>query len=1714
MADPYHHHQGGWRAALAAAYSDAERELDLASRRWHDDEAPALRALAGSLAATRAVLEGELRAALRVQQQALDAWRQAQQQQRQVMQQIQQQPQLVRSAAQAAVAAAGQAKAATASPQQRQQQQQPPTTETPQGQDFLIRLAELDGRMHSVDTELAALLALLSGGSGGGAASGQQQRHLQEERELARVKVVVLQDTRRMLEEEVASVRSDLDAQRRRAAAAGTGAAHSSSAAAPLPASAAAAQRAAAVAAAMPGAAAEAAAAAAAVVAAEEVEEEAAAVAARAADALARCEGRLDRVRLALSFPRSRGWRVRGGANGIYFGTRAIHIAELQVGFEASLEYGADGIVRFTASLGGVTPLAGGAAAAQAAQQAAAAAAAAATAAAPRPYPGPSATGAAIAAAGAAAATAAAGIPVADSRGPPSVDGGASNDDGSSLFAEPGATAAVPGGRSPTPPPPGLPPRPPSARDLTAGAEQEEDEGGDHGHDRRAATPPLPAAAAAQKPRRVARLLSTFGGRLAGGAAARAGGDSAGGDPAATGPLTSASVRRLAEQSRQRLAEGRQRLREGAARLADSKIVQDGRGRLQEGALRLADSRLVQEGRQMLAEAGVGGGGGGVSGGLQAGHAHLQLGQGGQRQAEPAPPAPKGGFMRRGRSASSLKRGAGGGGSAGGAGGGDSDEDPFAAFGAAEAAAAAAAGAGSATGQSRPPTSRSSSPTRQAGAAGVRSSGAPSSGGGGGGIGGGGSSTTAAAAAAVPPTQLPRVSAAARVIDMARGSALEPSIVAGGGAAAAGAAAASQQQPQQQQHAVPTPAAATPSPGSRVVLLAEGFELTGEKGTRVPEIGVRELELDACVAIRVRLCYRPRRRGSALLPRGANVSSISSDALSAAEAAAAASGAPVGVWVADTSGAAAADGIARGACASFQVLSLERRAEGASVPLPPAILRTALNLAVPPLLSRALMTSLPPELGEHAAAAGGRTLLARGELRCEGPPLAPLRAPLGLRPRDVGAAAGESTAAGARRLRASQAARAALGGLDEAQGMALAALLQQQRDPYFGVSFGVGGGGAGAGVGAGAGAGGAAAFGGVNLGGGGLLPYAPRAPGSISELCRFYDRYHATAAWPRLLECWQAALDAMLGEGAGSGGGRAWSPRSSSAGGGPSSSRSFDFRALAEGPVATLSRQPVKLNLEVQRLEARLDVEAVLDSAHAWLCRLARDAHGGEPGGGAGGAAGAGAAGDDPAAQLAAELAAAEAAAAAQNSSSSAAPPSRAEMGAAAAAAAAEGRPLRLRRLRLALAARAAAKPLADQLSSLDAWHAGAARRLAAFTSRFSSGEAHVAAAGDARGFGLSLERARFEGPILLELQAPVGRLAERLRATAAEGGAPGAAVDLMLPHPADAPRSFVAKVRRVLQRVQAAAYGEASLAAAEAATAAITAAEAQGGLLVVGGEERAAAVAAAAAAAAAADDEDGCYREEQLCIGTLFVEGVKMALRLDEEKLARALVGVMVEVGNGGGGGGEDVQQRAALAASLLAAYGDLLAFRVGMGGGGGGAGHSSSSSSAPVGTPADTTNAHLQPAMVAARTCPLAQVSAELGRVAFESGIPPARAAALARAAAVAIARHVRGQRGDALRRLDGWMAAIADLVAGAAGTGDGGDDEPLACRLQLAAKAAVVGPTRRLQVLVAGEAPVVGGGGGGGGGGRGGSGVVRVPAFSLTNDVHLDAVGRLLQ
>ena len=160
---------------------------------------------------------------------------------------------------------------------------------------------------------------------------------------------------------------------------------------------------------------------------------------------------------------------------------------------------------------------------------------------------------------------------------------------------------------------------------------------------------------------------------------------------------------------------------------------------------------------------------------------------------------------------------------------------------------------------------------------------------------------------------------------------------------------------------------------------------------------MRELELDARVAIHVRLCYRPRRRGSALLPRGAAVSAISSDDLCAAEAAAAASGAPVGVWVADTSGAAAADGIARGACASFQVLSLDRRAEGAvvagaSVPLPPAILRTALNVAVPPLLSRAMMTALPPEIGEHAAAAGGRTLFLRGELRCEGPPLAPLRA--------------------------------------------------------------------------------------------------------------------------------------------------------------------------------------------------------------------------------------------------------------------------------------------------------------------------------------------------------------------------------------------------------------------------------------------------------------------------------------------------------------------------------------------------------------------------------------------------------------------------------------------------------------------------------------------------------------------------------------------------
>ena len=61
---------------------------------------------------------------------------------------------------------------------------------------------------------------------------------------------------------------------------------------------------------------------------------------------------------------------------------------------------------------------------------------------------------------------------------------------------------------------------------------------------------------------------------------------------------------------------------------------------------------------------------------------------------------------------------------------------------------------------------------------------------------------------------------------------------------------------------------------------------------------------------------------------------------------------------------------------NFEVLSLERKTRGASVPLPKTIIRYILNAVLPRVLQRKLLGALPTELGHYLLEAGEGARLA------------------------------------------------------------------------------------------------------------------------------------------------------------------------------------------------------------------------------------------------------------------------------------------------------------------------------------------------------------------------------------------------------------------------------------------------------------------------------------------------------------------------------------------------------------------------------------------------------------------------------------------------------------------------------------------------------------------------------------------------------------------
>lgn len=173
--------------------------------------------------------------------------------------------------------------------------------------------------------------------------------------------------------------------------------------------------------------------------------------------------------------------------------------------------------------------------------------------------------------------------------------------------------------------------------------------------------------------------------------------------------------------------------------------------------------------------------------------------------------------------------------------------------------------------------------------------------------------------------------------------------------------------------------------GVYVMLLGEQVELIGERGTKVPNISVREIALEVEATF------------SAVLEYNSLLGWQAPDRL------------------------------------SFEILHLDRQVQGSSVPLPKTLVRTILNMVMPNVFTKLFLTMLPTELGKYVTQSGERIHIS-GEFGIIGPALATVGAPLD--------SSSSATAVG----EAQSAARArSILGITEVQAQALAYLFSNDR---------------------------------------------------------------------------------------------------------------------------------------------------------------------------------------------------------------------------------------------------------------------------------------------------------------------------------------------------------------------------------------------------------------------------------------------------------------------------------------------------------------------------------------------------------------------------------------------------------------------------------------------------------------------------------------------
>lgn len=181
--------------------------------------------------------------------------------------------------------------------------------------------------------------------------------------------------------------------------------------------------------------------------------------------------------------------------------------------------------------------------------------------------------------------------------------------------------------------------------------------------------------------------------------------------------------------------------------------------------------------------------------------------------------------------------------------------------------------------------------------------------------------------------------------------------------------------------------------GLFITLMAHNVELIGERGTKVPNLTLKEIMLEVECKLVATVEFSP-----------------------------------MFGWQAPER-------------SSFEILHLERKVTGNNLPLPRTLIKTILNMVMPRVFTKIFLTTLPVELGTYIMDTKDRLVIS-GEFRVTGPPLASLSTPMTAAP---GASVREASVAvapskEAEVMRRAQYARK-LVGLTESQAVALEYLM-------------------------------------------------------------------------------------------------------------------------------------------------------------------------------------------------------------------------------------------------------------------------------------------------------------------------------------------------------------------------------------------------------------------------------------------------------------------------------------------------------------------------------------------------------------------------------------------------------------------------------------------------------------------------------------------------